>query len=199
MTLISPASSDALGDARFDDGSPLDDRGVAAARAAAASLPARQWRQFCAPSPRCRQTADALGLRADVEPALRDCDMGAWRGRTLHDVGRHDHHAFSAWHQDPAHVPPGGESRLDFGERIAAWLDRTLALAQSARIEGDEVARRGGRMVVVAEPGVIRMAVLHALSAPPEAFWRIDVPPLSATHLVGRGPRWNLRSGPLDP
>ncbi|MFG2194174.1 histidine phosphatase family protein [Streptomyces sp. NPDC048639] len=177
----------------------MDDRGLTAARAAAASLHAQNWRQFCGPSPRCHQTADALGLcQARDEPALRDCDMGAWRGRTLPDVAQHEHHAFSTWCQDPSAMPPGGESRLDFATRIAAWLDRTQALAASARMEGDMDARRA-RAVAVVEPGVVRMAVLHALSAPAEAFWRIDVPPLSVTHLVGKGGRWNVRAGALHP
>ncbi|MEV6316515.1 histidine phosphatase family protein [Streptomyces sp. NPDC051776] len=177
----------------------LDDRGLAAARAAAAHLPADRWRQLTAPSTRCRQTADALGLlQAADEPALRDCDMGTWRGRSLSDVLQHEQAAFTAWCQDPSAEPPDGESRFDFAARIAAWLDRMDALASSARLEGGENHRRA-RTVAVAEPGVVRMAVLHALSAPPEAFWRIDVPPLAVTQLVGKGGRWNVRATGLHP
>ncbi|MEU0681325.1 MULTISPECIES: histidine phosphatase family protein [Streptomyces] len=79
---------------------------------------------------------------------------------------------------DPAATPHGGESILDLCGRVAAWLDILQA--------------DNGRVLAVAGSAVVRAAVLYALSAPPQAFRRIDVPPLSATRLVGRAGRWNL-------
>ncbi|MGP3923279.1 histidine phosphatase family protein [Streptomyces sp. 8N616] len=176
---MAPASSAALREARFDDDGSLDDRGLQDARAAAASLAAATWRQYRGPSTRCRQTAEALGLDAEPEPALRDCDMGRWRGRALADLAAAEPEGLAAWTSDPAAAPHGGESVLELCGRIAAWLDDLPADA--------------GRTVAIAEPAVVRAAILHALSAPPQSFWRIDVPPLSATRLVGRTGRWNLR------
>ncbi|MER6980498.1 histidine phosphatase family protein, partial [Streptomyces carpinensis] len=51
----------------------------------------------------------------------------------------------------------------------------------------------GGRIVAVAEPSVIRAALVYALKAPPAIYWNIDVRPLSATTVTGRSGRWNLR------
>ncbi|MBB5156135.1 hypothetical protein [Saccharopolyspora phatthalungensis] len=39
---------------------------------------------------------------------------------------------------------------------------------------------------------VIRAAVVHALQAPPAAFWRLDVAPLSHTMMSGNAGRWTL-------
>lgn len=182
LTLIAPAPGAALRQTRIDDDAPLDERGLRQARAAAPAIPAVGV-QLCAPSLRCRQTAEALGLTPTVETGLRDCDMGTWRGRTLADLAATEPDALASWTTDPAAAPHGGESVLDLCGRVATWLDHLPA--------------DSGRVLAVTEPAVIRAAVLHALSAPTPAFWRIDVPPLSATRLVGRDGRWNLRLGDL--
>jgi broad specificity phosphatase PhoE len=36
--------------------------------------------------------------------------------------------------------------------------------------------------------------MIHAIGAPPQSFWRIDIAPLSITHLSGDNNRWNLTS-----
>jgi broad specificity phosphatase PhoE len=180
LTLLAAAPVPALRAARFDDDQPLDARGLDAARAAAAALPPTA-RQFTAPSLRCRQTADALGLSALVEPALRDLDMGAWRGLALDDLANQDPAGLGVWTSDPAAAPHGGESVTALCQRVGAWLD---ALPPDT-----------GRTLTVTEPAVVRAAIVHALAVSPAAFWRIDVLPLSATWLTGRTGRWNLRLG----
>ncbi|KIF72592.1 phosphoglycerate mutase, partial [Streptomyces sp. AcH 505] len=87
----------------------------------------------------------------------------------------------AAWLADPAAAPHGGESLAALHERVGAWLR--------------DLAPEGGRVVVVAEPDVVRAAVALAVGAPASAFWRIDVRPLTATELSGRNGRWNLLSG----
>ncbi|MER7757018.1 histidine phosphatase family protein [Kitasatospora sp. NPDC097643] len=179
VIFISPAIGAALRQARFDDDGPLDEGGLRSAQAAAPALPAAD-RALVSPSTRCRQTADALGLAAAEEaPALRGCAMGRWRGRTLDEVSAEEPEAVLAWLTDPAAAPHGGESVRQLCARVAEWLDGAAELT--------------GRLLVVAEPDVIRAAALHALGAPEQAFWRLDVPPLSTTELTGRAARWNLR------
>jgi hypothetical protein len=41
---------------------------------------------------------------------------------------------------------------------------------------------------------VIRSAIVHALSASAQTFWRIDIAPLSLTDLRFNGRVWTLRS-----
>ncbi|MFI9202451.1 histidine phosphatase family protein [Streptomyces sp. NPDC053048] len=181
VMLISPAIGTALRAARFDDDAPLDEAAARGARAAAGALP-RAGLAVTAPSTRCRQTAGALGLE-DAEPVreLRDLEAGRWRGRSLEEVAAGEPEAVARWLTDPGSAPHGGESVVDLTARVGAWLDGGVA--------------DGARVLAVAEPAVVRAAVVHALALPPQTFWRLDVPPLTLTELTGRAGRWNLRCG----
>ncbi|MFD8048654.1 histidine phosphatase family protein [Streptomyces chartreusis] len=181
VTFISPAMNASLRRARFDDGrTPLDDTGAARARAAAGTLPPAA-RVLTSPGLRCRETAGALGLPGPAVPELAGPDVGRWRGRTLDEVSAAEPESLGRWLTDPGHAPHGGESVREFCGRIARWLT--------------DVEDLDGRTVAVVEPEVVRAAVLHALGMPEAAFWRLDVAPLTATELSGRGGRWNLRLG----
>ncbi|MFD4779277.1 phosphoglycerate mutase family protein, partial [Streptomyces sp. NPDC058427] len=85
VMLISPAMNAALREARFAGDAPLDEAGLRHSRSAAAATPAAD---LClrGPSRRCAATADALGLLAGAEQALRDWDMGRWSGARLSEV-----------------------------------------------------------------------------------------------------------------
>ncbi|WP_432157726.1 histidine phosphatase family protein [Streptomyces sp. bgisy153] len=185
LVLVSPALSEALREARFDDGRPLDPVGLRRAREAAGTLPGA-GPAFVSPTVRCRETAAAMGLDAVEDPALAALDAGHWRGETLAEVGAREPAALAAWLGDPGAAPHGGESVRAVCDRTAAWLDA--------------LPERVGRAVAVIEPELVRAAVVRALGAPDEAFWRADVPPLTAVELSGRAGRWNVRMGrPLAP
>jgi broad specificity phosphatase PhoE len=157
---------------------PLDDAGRAAAAAFGAAI-ARADVTLCSPSLRSRQTVAAAGLgRPQVVPELAECDFGDWAGRTLTEICAADPQAATAWMTDPQASPHGGESLTAFTGRIAGWLDRQAGLAGSA--------------LAVTHGGVVKAAVVHALGAPPDAFWRIDVRPLTVTELHSHDGRWTL-------
>jgi broad specificity phosphatase PhoE len=181
VILISPAMNGALREARFEGDGPLDAAGARQARTAAGTLPPAAH-CVSAPSLRCRETAEALGLRAaEPEPALADWDMGRWRGRRLSEVGESEPEAVAAWLTDPSAAPHGGESLTGLCDRVGGWLE---SLADGT--EG---------LLAVTEPAVIRAAMVRALALPVETFWRLDVAPLTLTELTGRSGRWNLRCG----
>lgn len=140
----------------------------------------RAHRALTGPEQRCRQTAELLGLRPTVDPRLRDCDYGRWRGRTLDELSATDPDAVRSWLTDPAATPHGGESIVDVLSRVGGWLDEQFAVT--------------GRVVAVTHPAVIKAAVVHAVRGTPESFWRIDIAPLSRTGLSGRSPAWTLHS-----
>jgi broad specificity phosphatase PhoE len=118
-----------------------------------------------APSLAARQTAQALGLAAVVEPALTDIDHGAWRGRALTDVQAAEAESLMGWILDPASGAPGGEAFTSVRARVAVWME---AQALSDR-----------RVLAITHPMVMRAALAHGLDIPPAAAFRIDIAPLS--------------------
>ncbi|MCX5402066.1 histidine phosphatase family protein [Streptomyces sp. NBC_00102] len=192
VTFVSPALNPALREARFagDGEGPIDDAGERRARAAASAVPCAGL-HLSGPSERCLCTARALGLPVTAEPRLRDWEMGRWRGRRLSDVAAAEPDGIADWLGDPAATPHGGESMLALIGRVGGWLDSLTGVVGAGEA--------GGRMIAVAEPSVVRAAVVHAVRLPPEAFWRLDVAPLSFTTLTGRSGRWNLSLGAMPP
>lgn len=179
VRLVAPAMNAALREARFGGDAPLDANGVRRAGAAAGEVPCAD-RYASGPSERCVSTAEALRLDAGTEPVLGDWDMGRWHGLRLADVSTSEPDAVSAWLSDPSAAPHGGESLLDLTARVGAWLESLTGV---------------GSVLAVVEPAVVRAAVVHGLGLPAEAFWRLDVAPLTLTELSGRSGRWNLRCG----
>jgi broad specificity phosphatase PhoE len=162
----------------FPDDESLDEHGRDAASALAAWIPARVG-VLSSPSARCRQTAEAAGLAIDaIDPALAECDFGAWAGRTLDDVTATEPEAGRAWMTDPDAAPHGGESLRAFASRIAGWLDAQAVL--------------DGGAVAITHGGVVKTAIVAALDAPLEAFWRVDATPLAITELHAHDGRWTL-------
>ncbi|MFF0162756.1 histidine phosphatase family protein [Streptomyces sp. NPDC005263] len=182
VTFVAAARSSPLLAERFEDDRPLDRAGWdEVQRVVQDLLPlAAAELRYCSPTPRSRATGDALGYAPLVQLALRDCDMGRWRGLTLGEAMARQPEAVDAWLADPRATPHGGESLLAFISRVGNWLDT-------------RPVEDAGRIVAVAEPSVIRAAIVYALKAPPSTYWNIDVRPLSTTAVIGRMGRWNLR------
>ena len=172
LLLVRHASTSATQAGAFPLDEPLDEHG----RAEAARLPAVLF-EGCevvsSPALRCRQTAEAVGLRVRLEPDVIECDFGTWAGATLAAV---DPAEARAWMTDPDAAPHGGETLRGFAGRIARWLDT----------EGESA-------MVITHGGVVRAAVVHALGAPLDAFWKVDVAPLSVTELDCYDGAWTLR------
>lgn len=182
ITLVAAARCSSLLAERFDDDRPLDQAGwqeVQFASHALVPLHTAELR-YCSPTVRSRATAQALGFAPMAQPALRDCDMGRWRGFTFAEVTAREPAAVDAWLADPRSAPHGGEPLLAFIGRIGGWLDT-------------RPVEDGGRIVAVAEPSVVRAALVYALNAPPSSYWNVDVRPLSTIILAGQAGRWNLR------
>ena len=120
---------------------------------------------WSSPARRALQTATLLALSPTIAPALRDCDHGRWRGRTLAEIGAREPDALAAWIADPEAAPHGGESVREVVARVACWLD--------------ERRRERGHHVAVTHGAVIRAAIAHALGAGSAACRHIVVAPWS--------------------
>ena len=178
LLLIRHAATAASDSAAFPLDEPLTEGGQRLARALRGTLP--DATVLCSPALRCRQTAAAAGLQRPVtEPALAECDFGSWAGRTLRSINDVEPDAVTAWMTDPAARPHGGESMLDLSARVGGWL------------EGCDES-----VVAITHGGVIKAAVVHALGAPVDAFWRLNVAPLSIVELIRRCETWELSLQP---
>lgn len=175
LTLISHARTQALARASFPLDEPIDDK---RAEAISHSL-GEADRAFMAPELRTKQTAGALALSAAVEAILADCDYGSWRGFRLSEIQASDPAGLAAWLSDFEAAPHGGESIGNVLRRVGSWLSQY---------------KEPGHTIAVTHPSVIRAAIVHTLNAPPQAYWRIDVEPLSMTDLRRNGAYWRLRA-----
>ncbi|MFF7712839.1 histidine phosphatase family protein [Streptomyces sp. NPDC007988] len=162
LTFLCATPGSGAPDPAFGD-CALDERGRREAASVKAALPPYSL-ALRAPSIRCAQTAEAVGVAAAPENALRDIDYGRWTGRTRADIAAGDPHGLSSWLTDPDAAPHGGESVAGLCRRTAAWLG---SLPDDARV------------LAITEAPVVRAALVHVLSAPARAFWHLDVPPLS--------------------
>jgi broad specificity phosphatase PhoE len=182
ITLICHAATRATRAAAFPLDEPLEKQ-PAPASGTVTSL-RKVDRCWTSPALCARQTAAALELAPAVDPDLRDCDYGRWAGRRLSDVGAEQPNAIAMWLTDVNAAPHGGESIANVRQRIAAWLDRRIG--------------ENGHGVAVTHAAVIRCAILHAIGAPAQSFWHIDIGPLSMTELRHDGSRWRWRAGRAD-
>ncbi|MFE1880018.1 histidine phosphatase family protein [Streptomyces diastatochromogenes] len=179
LTFLCAPGDDAALDPFLGD-APLSDRSLCEARVAGAGLPSHGL-VVRAPSFRCSQTAEALGLDAASEPALRDLDLGIWRGHSVGDVAATDPDGFTAWLTDPDAAPHEGESVRRLCRRVATWLS--------------DVGPGTGHVLAITEAAVVRAALIHALSVPARAFWHVSVPHLATVSLMWRGGIWDVRLG----
>jgi broad specificity phosphatase PhoE len=178
LTLISHAPTEAFRSASF----PLDEPLTQPEREKISALhwtPPRAQQIFSAPELRARQTAQALGLSAEPTSDLRDCNYGSWGGFTFSDIASLKSEEVTLWLADVASAPHGGESILQLMNRVGRWLAE-----QSHQ----------NHTLAITHPAVIRSAIVCALEAPPQAFWRIDIAPLSITDLRWNGTTWTLRA-----
>jgi probable phosphoglycerate mutase len=111
-----------------------------------------------------------LGLKATLDPRLREANRGRWEGRLFRDVARAEPELFAAW------MRAGDEWRFPEGESLKEQQQRVSACVEEIRASGRLPA------LSVCHGGAIR--VMLCLSDPSglAAFHRFKVP---NTALVG--------------
>jgi broad specificity phosphatase PhoE len=180
LTLIAHGATAATRRAAFPCDEPLEERALRRAALLGRRI-ARSDRVLTSRAQAARQTAEALGLAAEVDDELRDCDSSRWAGQTLDALLTAEPAAVAAWLSDPDFTGHGGESVAQLIARVAAWLQRQAA--GSAR-----------RLIAVTHASVIRAAVVNVLAAPASTFWRVDIAPLGSAEIAAADGRWTLRA-----
>ena len=179
LTMIASGATPGMRKGRFPNDEPLEAKSRAGAAALASSL-GRADRVWVSPALAARQTAEALGLQATIEPLLAEQDFARWAGRSFEDVQAEDPEGMAAWFADPEAAPHGGEPLSAVARRGTVLIER--------------LAGEGGHTIAVSHPVLIRAAIVHVLGAPLSSVWKIDIEPLSLTDLRNDGRRWVLRA-----
>ncbi len=157
---------------------PLARLGEQQAEALAFELATRRdiERIIASPLLRTRQTAqivaDALGLPVEVMDGFAECGFGDWDGHTFAEVRERWPLELEEWLASTSVAPPGGES-----------FEACQARVLSAR--RDLVERYPGeRVLVVAHVTPIKVMVAHAVGAPLDSLYRMELPPCSLSALA---------------
>jgi broad specificity phosphatase PhoE len=102
------------------------------------------------------------GLKAQVEAAWREINMGQWEGRSIADLHRQASEQVELLFNDPSSFTyPGGESFINFATRIKAALERLL------------MTHPNGEIVLVAHGGVCRVIIGSVLEMPMRTWLRL--------------------------
>ena len=160
------------------DNPPLSDEGRDQIRAVAdwlAPMAERIDAVVASPVRRTRESADLIGERLGIavveEAGFAEMEFGHWDGLTFGEVGERHGDELASWLGSMDAAPVGGESFRTVQKRVLAGLTRQLA------------AHPGKTVVVVSHVTPIKTLVAHALEAPLEAVFRMELSPASVTVL----------------
>ena len=158
---------------------PLTESGRRQAECLAVGLP-RPSRLISSPLDRARHTAEVIGRAAGLGPGDVEIDA-RWIEMDYGDLDGHpqgvlDRAAWTAWRDDPHHVPAGGESVADVGRRIRAACEELAA--QAARSD----------VVVVSHVSPIKAAIAWALGVGDEVVWRMFLVDAAVCRIDTAGP-----------
>ena len=150
---------------------PLTELGRAQAGAAARALAAcGATLVVTSPLQRAVVTAETiattLGVPVEVDARLVELDYGDWDGRRLAEIPAAD---WQRWRADPAFAPPGGESLVAVGERVAGFC--------AERVQPDV------HVVAVSHVSPIKAAVAWALGVDEAVTWRMHLDVASITRM----------------
>ena len=106
-----------------------------------------------------RIVADACGAKIEIEPGLREVDVGAWTGKTHAEVEREYPEEWAAWESGSDIRRGGGETYAELADRIDLAIGRILARFDPPEHRGVE----GRPLLLVSHGGSIRSWVAKIL------------------------------------
>lgn len=125
--------------------------------------------------------AARLGQEVAVEPGFAEMEFGSWDGMTFAEVGEQRPEELKQWLGSLDVAPGGGESFRTVQARVLTALEALLS------------AHAGRTVVVVSHVTPIKTIVAHAVDAPLEAVFRMELTPASVTVVSWYGDRPSMR------
>lgn len=113
--------------------------------------------------------AERLGHEVVVEPGFAEMEFGVWDGLTFAEVAERHQADLDAWLGSIDVAPEGGESFRVVEKRVLDALQRLLE------------AHAGKTVVVVSHVTPIKTLVAHAVAAPLDSVFRMELAPASVT------------------
>ena len=113
--------------------------------------------------------AEVLGRPLVEEPGFAEMEFGIWDGMTFGEVAKAFPEGLDAWLGSLDVAPEGGESFRVVEQRVLAGLQRVLD------------AHAGRTVVVVSHVTPIKTLVAHAVNAPLDSVFRMELSPASVT------------------
>ena len=105
-----------------------------------------------------------LGLRATLDPRLREANRGRWEGRLFPDVARDEPELFAEWMRaGPDWRFPGGESLQEQQDRVAACVEEIRAGGQLPALA---VCHGGSIRVMLCLSDPRGLAAFHTFEVP---------------------------------
>ena len=132
--------------------------------------------------------AEVLGRPLVEEPGFAEMEFGVWDGMTFGEVAKAYPEGLDAWLGSLDVPPDGGESFRVVEQRVLEGLQRVLD------------AYAGRTVVVVSHVTPIKTLVAHAVNAPLDSVFRMELSPASVTVVSffnggadGKEPRTSMR------
>ena len=111
--------------------------------------------------------AERLGVTPRVEADWDEQAFGEWDGLSFKEIRAKDAAGLSKLRHEPTHRAPGGETRDELDERVAAALGRAV--------------ERGGVVIIVTHRIVIMSVLAKVLDLSMDGAWRVAAAPASLT------------------
>jgi ribonuclease H / adenosylcobalamin/alpha-ribazole phosphatase len=127
------------------------------------------------PVRRTHESAEIVGARLEkpvlVDDGLAEMEFGTWDGLTFAEIQERHPDELDRWLGSLDEAPGGGESFRVVEKRVLGSLERLLS------------EYTGQTVLAVSHVTPIKVLVAHALSAPLEAVYRMELAPASVTVL----------------
>ena len=146
---------------------PLNERGIAQARAASESLKdIKIERIFSSPLLRAKQTANEFSgthnLKVEIIEGFTDLDCGLWHGKTLTGVKADYPDLYRMWEETPHLLTiPGGESLGNRSRRAVKALKNVIN------------GMNDGIAVIISHRVVTKLLIMNVLGINKGHFWQI--------------------------